>query len=400
MTTKPGMIDKSDEGRQESVASGGVLHFISSHLDWRRQGVLLVLVVIAIIFNFTTHGIFLGPRNFSTLLRQASVVGVAACGMTLIIILGEIDLSIGSMVYFIGVMASAMNVWWKWSVPATLLGSLALGVAAGVWQGSWVARFSLPAFVVTLAGLMGFRGIGLIVSDANTIYPMADSYQSISEAFLAPPYSHVLIGALFLVSLVLLVRGYQNSRKFGIETSLGWTVIQIVVLGIVLAVFSFVTSKFEGIPTAVIVLFAVAAIMHFIMRNTVLGRNMYAIGSNKDAAALSGINIKRHIVYAFVIMGVIYFFSGTLMTARLSGSVSGTAQGMELDAIAAAVIGGTSLMGGVGSIPGTIAGALLLASVDNGMSLMNISTFYQLVVKAALLLFAVAFDVTTRRHSS
>ncbi len=382
------------------VGSGSMLRVISKHLDLRRQGVLIVIAVVAVIFDFTTHGIFLGPRNIATLLRQASVVGTAACGMTLIIVLGEIDLSVGSVVYFVGILAAVTNIWWKWSLIPTLLITAVAAVAIGVWQGTWVSRLGVPAFVVTLAGLMGFRGVGLIISDAVTIYPVEESYQAISQAGIMPPVSFILLGVLFLAFVASAIRGYQMARRFGIETSLPWTITQIALVGLVAVVFGYVTAVFEGIPAAVVVVFAVALGMHFLMRNTVLGRNFYAIGSNKDAAALSGINVRRHIIYAFTIMGFIYFVSGTLLTARMSGSVTGMGSGMELEAIAATVIGGTSLMGGVGSVTGAVAGAILLASVDNGMSLMNISSFYQLVAKAALLLLAVAFDVATRREMS
>ena len=389
----PELVSKS------KVSSSNIVGAISRHLDLRRQGVLIVIALVAILFEFTTNGIFLGPRNIATLLRQASVVGTAACGMTLIIVLGEIDLSIGSIVYLVGVLAAVANIWWEWSLIPTLLITALGAIAIGWWQGTWVARLGVPAFVVTLAGLMGFRGVGLIISDAVTIYPVEPAYQTISQAGIKPPISYILLGAIFLVFVAFAIRGYQTSRRYGIEASVAWTVTQIAIVGAICFIFAAVTAAFEGIPAAVIVVFAVAVAMQFLMRNTVLGRNIYAIGSNKDAAALAGINVKRHIVYSFVVMGVIYFVSGTLLTARMSGSVTGMGQGMELEAIAATVIGGTSLMGGVGSISGALAGALLLAAVDNGMSLMNLSSFYQLVAKAALLLLAVAFDVATRRRT-
>jgi len=377
----------------------GAMETILRHLDLRRQGVLLVLIVLWLLFQVTTHGVFLNPRNIAQLLRQASVLGVAACGMTIIIILGEIDLSIGSALYLVGIFAAVLNVWYGWGVIPTLIATLLIGLGIGLWHGIWVARLGVPAFVVTLASLMGLRGIGLVISDAATIYPVAKPYQMISEGFLAPPLSYVLIGILYLGFIIFTIRGYRMARSFGVQTDMTWLTAQIVAVGILAAVFAWVTGSFKGIPTAVIVLFAVASAIVYLMNNTILGRNFYAIGSNRDAAALAGIDVRRHLVTAFLIMGAIYFASGTLQAARLSGSIAGLGQGLELDAIAATVIGGTSLMGGVGTVTGALAGALLLASVDNGMSLMNVSSFLQLVVKAGLLLAAVWFDVVTRRQA-
>ena len=380
------------ESRQGPVGS------ILRHLDLRRQGVLLVLIVLWIVFQITTHGVFLNPRNIAQLLRQASVLGVAACGMTIIIILGEIDLSVGSAIYLVGLFAAVFNVWHGWGVIPTLLATLVIGVGIGLWHGVWVARLGVPAFVVTLASLMGLRGIGLVISNAATIYPVSKQYQMISEGFLPPPVSYVLFGVLYVVFVVLTIRGYRMARGFGVQADMTWLIVQMVAVGILAAVFAWITGAFKGIPNAVMVLFVVASVMIYLMNNTILGRNFYAIGSNKDAAALAGINVRRHLVIAFLIMGSIYFVAGTLQAARLSGSIAGIGQGLELDTIAGTVIGGTSLMGGVGAVTGALAGALLLASVDNGMSLMNVSSFLQLVVKAGLLLFAVWFDVATRKQ--
>ena len=377
----------------------GPLSLILSHLDLRRQGVLLVLIALGIVFQVATHGIFLSPRNVAQLLRQTSLLGVAACGMTMVIVVGEIDLSIGSAVYLVGMTAAIANIWHGLGTIPTLLISLLIGVSLGLWNGVSIARLRVPAFVATLAGLMGFRGIGLVISDAATIFPTSDSYQALSEGFLRPPYSYVLIGAIYLAYLVITIRANRLGRRSGSRGDTPWLIVQIVLIGGTAAAFAWVTGQFHGIPNAVLILMAVAAVFAFIMGSTVLGRNIYAIGSSREAAALAGISVPRYIVIVFCFMGLVYSISGTLLTARLSGSIAGLAVGLELEAIAAAVIGGTSLMGGVGTIPGTVLGALLLASVDNGMSLMNVSSFLQMVIKAALLFLAVWFDVATRHET-
>ena len=389
-------VDRKDATTLRSLKQGP-LASILGHLDLRRQGVLLVLILLAILFHFTTNGIFLSPRNLSQLLRQASILGVAACGMTALIVLGEIDLSVGSVMYLLGVIAAQLNVLRNWGTIPTLAATLVIAVAIGMWNGMCFARMKVPAFVATLAGLMAFRGLGLVMSDAATIFPTSDSYQAISEGFLSPPFSYILIGLIYALYLVLTIRAYLFARRSGSETDAAWLVGQSILVGAAAGVFAWVTGRFSGIPNAVLVLMAVAAAFAFIMTSTVLGRNIYAIGSSREAAALSGISVPRHIFIVFgLLMGVVYFVSSTLMTARLSGSIAGLGQGFELDVIAAVVIGGTSLMGGVGTIPGTLFGALLLATVDNGMSLMNVSSFLQMVIKAALLLLAVWFDVVTR----
>ncbi len=379
-------------GRRGSVT--GLL----AGFDWRAYGMIIALVVIAIVFNILTDGIFLSARNVAQLMRQMAILTVVAAGVSILIIQREIDLSIGSAVYLAGLAAATAQTQWGLSTVPALAIALAVGLAMGAWQGFWVSRFNMPSFVVTLSGLLAFRGLGFVWSNAATYAPMNRSYGAISESFISPEWSVVVVLVLFLgFAAVTFAHWRRQRRRFGAEAApmrrllrpLIWAAVG---GGIVL----YAALGFRGIPMAIIVAMAVAGGLAFLTMGTVFGRQMYAIGGNREAAHLSGINIRRTLFVSFVIMGGIYAVAGVLTTARLNAIAPSVGEFLELEAIAAAVIGGVSLGGGIGTIFGAIIGALLLVAVDNGMSLMNISSFIQLVVKGLLLGFAVLFDVMTR----
>jgi len=366
--------------------------------NWRSYAMIIALAVIALIFTWLTNGIFLSPRNVAQLLRQTAILVVVATGVAMLIIQREIDLSIGSAVYLTGLAAATAQTQWQFSTVPAILVALAVGLAIGVWQGFWVSRFRIPSFVVTLSGLLAFRGIGFVWSDAATYAPMSDSYGAISESFIPPGWSVVLILVLLGLAAAILVWRWQHQRRrFGAAAaSLGRLVRPLVWSAVAAAIMLYVSLGFRGIPMAVVVALAVAAILAFVATGTVFGRQMYAIGGNREAAHLSGISIRRNLFLSFVIMGVVCAVAGVLTTARLNAIAPSVGQFLELDAIAAAVIGGVSLAGGIGTVYGALIGALLLVTVDNGMSLMDISSFIQLVVKGLLLGIAVLFDVATR----
>ena len=369
--------------------------------NWRSYGMLIALVIIVLLFTWLTDGTFLSARNVAQLLRQAAILAVVATGVAMLIIQREIDLSIGSAVYLAGLAAATAQTQWGFSTVPAIGMALAVGLAMGAWQGFWVSRFAIPSFVVTLSGLLAFRGIGFVWSDAATYAPMNKSYGAISESFIPPLWSVVLIVALLvLFAGGLFVRWQHQRRRFGAEAApLRRLVRPIVWAAVGAAVMLYVSLGFRGIPMAVVIALAVAGILSFVAMGTVFGRQMYAIGGNREAAHLSGINIRRNLFISFLIMGVIYAAGGVLTTARLNAIAPSSGEFLELEAIAAAVIGGVSLGGGIGTIYGALVGTLLLVVVDNGMSLMNISSFIQLVVKGLLLGFAVLFDVATRPGS-
>jgi D-xylose transport system permease protein len=279
-----------------------------------------------------------------------------------------------------------------------VLVALAAGLAMGAWNGFWVTRLRVPSFVVTLGGFLGFRGLGFVWSNAATLAPMNKSFVAISEYFIPQTLSVILVGIALLIFIVLSIRQWAVRRARLGAARVGWgSLIGPIIGGLIAgAIVIYMALGFLGIPTAVVVALSVAAVLTFITMNTRFGRRAYAIGGNREASYLSGINIKNNVFIAFLVMGVIYGLGGILVSARLNAIPPNAGEFLELESIAAAVIGGISLSGGIGAVYGAIIGAVLLRGVENGMSLMNLSSFMQMVAKAMILLFAVWFDVTTR----
>lgn len=381
-----------------SEASAAETGRTGASFNWRSYGMLIALAVIVLLFTYLTDGTFISARNIAQLMRQGALLIVVAAGVSILIIQREIDLSIGSAVYLAGLAAATAQTQWGWAtVPAIGL-ALAVGIAMGAWQGFWVARFAIPSFVVTLSGLLAFRGIGYVWSDAATYAPMNRSYGALSESFIPPVLSAVIIIGLFVVfAVAMLVRFSRQRRRFGAgAVPLSRALKPIVWAGLLGAVLLYPSLGYRGLPMAVAIALLVTGVLGFVTLGTTFGRKLYAIGGNREAAYLSGINIPRTIFISFVIMGAIYAIGGVLVTARLNAIAPSVGEFLELEAIAAAVIGGVSLGGGIGTVYGALTGAMLLVAVDNGMSLMNVSSFTQLVVKGLLLGFAVVFDVVTR----
>jgi D-xylose transport system permease protein len=359
-----------------------------------------VLILLGLLFNTLTSGVFLSPRNLSLLFRQTAIVGTVAASTVLLIVVGEIDLSIGSAVGLISILVATLQVNGHWGTPETILVVLIAGPLLGLWQGYWVAMQRIPAFVVTLAGLLIFRGVGFVWTNSATIMPISPQLGWLSEGFVPPVLSIVLIFAGFLVWLGLTVRGRSARVKHGLGVSRppAFAVKVAIAVG-AFAFLAWAAAGYNGIPMAVVVMGTVVLILTAVSQQTKFGRSLYAIGGNREAARLAGINTRRVVLVAFAVMGLMYSVAGILITARLNGSPPNTGLYLELDAISAAVIGGASLSGGgIGTVPGALMGALLLASIDNGMSLMNVSSFLQLVIKGLVLLFAVWLDVLSRRR--
>jgi D-xylose transport system permease protein len=359
-------------------------------LETKWIPIAIFFIVIAIAFNITTDGIFLSPRNVSLLMRQAAVTSTLAMAVAILIIKGEIDLSIGSAVYLCGTAAASAQVYGHLPVVPTLLITLCVGLALGAWQGLWVVALGVPSFVVTLAGLLAFRGLGYYLTDAATIAPMSMSYAHLSEGFVPIPLSLVMILALFVLLSIYYYLSGRDSDTGSLNS--GAIILKVAATALICGALAWVFAGFKGIPSAVLWVAGSGAVLWFLMRRTVFGRNAYLIGSNREAARLSGIDVKRQLLFGFLLMGVFYALAGVLTTARLSASTPALGQFLELDAIAGAVIGGVSLRGGLGSVIGAIAGAALLASIDNGMSLLDISSYIQMVIKALLLLLALVTD--------
>lgn len=362
------------------------------------QTLLIVVGVIAImlLFNYLTNGIFLSQRNISLLLKQSAILGVVSAGMVLLIVARQIDLSAGAAVYLVSAVLAQLSVTYQWGLVPSIICALLVGVLMGAWQGLLVAKFHIPAFIVTLAGSLIFKGIGYVWTNAATLGPVSSDLVFLSEGYLPIMLSVIVLlaGAAIAVSFVL--RDAARLRNWVKSDVKKWYKVALIL--IVTVLIGWIFLGYQGIPMAVLFMAISVAALYFIMARTKFGRNLYVIGGNPDAARLAGIKTQKHLFQAFVLMGVVYGIAGILITARLGSSAPTAGNLLELDAIAAAVIGGTSLAGGIGIIPGALIGALLLSAIDNCMSLMNVSSFLQMVVKGLILLAAVMFDIYVRKR--
>lgn len=369
----------------------------------RAYTMLLALIVIWLFFQWATidanhpYGIFLGAINFSKLLQQTAVTGVLAVGMLMVIVSGNIDLSVGAVVGLAGGIAAMTQ---GWGLVPCLLSAIAVGMIIGALQGTLVAYVNIPSFIVTLGGLQAWRGVILKLTKGATVPVELPFFRSLGRDFLDPRIGFGL--ALIAVVLIVLTNLRRNRarQRHGLKTiSATSTMLRIIVPSLVIVAFIILMNKAGGLPIPVIFLVAVALGGAFLTANTTFGRYLYAIGGNPDAARLSGINLKRYILAAFCLMGALAGLASILHTARVGSASPDAGTLMELDAIASCVIGGTSLMGGRGTVFGAVLGALILASLDNGMSLLNVENWAQYVVKGGVLVAAVGFDMYGRSRN-
>lgn len=359
---------------------------------------IFALLGIWIIFEILSEGVFLSARNISLLARQTAITGVLTIGAVMLIISSNFDLSVGSVLGLTGGVAAMLQVWFSLPTPLVVLAAITVGVLIGAWQGFWVAYKKVPSFIVTLGGLMIFRGVLLVLTQGNTIAPLRGSFTILGDGFLTKPVGYGLLGvalAAFL-GLAMTMRRQRLHYHRRVPSRLV-TAASLVGISLIVALFVFLLNSYQGIPYPVVILVLLVLVFSFLMTSTTIGRRIYAIGGNREAASLSGIKVDRNVFYIFLIMGGLSAVAGVLMTARMNAAAPAAGTGMELDAIAAAVLGGTSLSGGYGSIAGGILGALIMATLDNGMSLFNISSYYQFIVKGLILVLAVWFDVSVKR---
>jgi len=366
--------------------------------NFQFYALILALILIAILFGALTQGEFLSARNLSNLFTQMTVISVVSIGMTFVIVSAHIDLSVGSLAGLTGGIAAILHVWFDWNTGIVVLIAILVGALLGLWQGWWVAYRAVPAFIVTLGGMLIFRGILIGMSKGQTISPLDDSFKMISNSYL-PYYIGYSLAAIGIF-LLFIFRWINRNKRKKMCLKLSPSVLdygKLVAYAIGILVITYMLNRYYGIPVPLLIVIALAGIFIFISSKTSFGRNIYAIGGNEEAAALSGINIKRKTLSVFVIMGALAGIAGVILTSRLNSATTSAGEMYELDAIAACVIGGTSLSGGRGNIVGSIIGALIMASIDNGMSMMNIDTFWQHIVKGLILILAVWLDITSKK---
>jgi putative multiple sugar transport system permease protein len=386
--------------------TGGV-SFLKNNL--REYGLLISLVAIMVFFQMMTNGTLFQPLNLTNLILQNSYIIVMALGMLLVIVAGHIDLSVGSVSGFIGAVAAVLMVEYEMHfVPATLI-CLVLGGAIGAAQGYWVAFYKIPSFIVTLAGMLVFKGLALAVLGGSSVGPFPADFQLLSTGFIPDPFAGENLRILSLVVGVLIALGLLISKvreradriKHGMDNEpTAFFVLKNLVFVAMITAFSYLLSSYKGLPNVLIVMLLLMFAYDFVTSKTTVGRRIYALGGNEKAARLSGIKTERLTFYTFINMGVLAALAGLIFAARLNTATPKAGLGFELDVIAACFIGGASASGGVGKVLGAVIGAFIMGVMNNGMSIMGIGIDWQQVIKGLVLLAAVCVDVYNKNKTN
>ena len=378
--------------------------FLKAHV--RDYALLISLLAIMVFFQFTTDGTLFKPVNMTNLILQNSYIVIMALGMLLIIVAGHIDLSVGSVAGFIGAVAAVMMVNWKVDPFLAGIACLALGAVIGGAQGYFVAYYKIPAFIVTLAGMLVFKGLALTVLGGASVGPFPKAFQLLSSGYVPDIFNFTLGGAPFnllalLIGIVVTgliiyfnVRARRNQQKHGLAEEPDVIFYgRNLLIAVALIGFSWLMASYKGLPNVLIVMFALIALFVFLTTRTTFGRRVYAMGGNEKAAKLSGINTEKLTFLIFVIMGALAALAGLIFAARLNVATPKAGLGFELDVIAACFIGGAATTGGVGKVIGAVIGAFIMGVMNNGMSIMGIGIDWQQVIKGAVLMLAVFLDV-------
>ncbi|MFF9601219.1 multiple monosaccharide ABC transporter permease [Streptomyces sp. NPDC014684] len=390
--------------------TGGLLQVMLDGLrrNMRQYGMLIALGLIVVLFAVWTDGDLLLPRNVSNLVLQNSYILVLAIGMMLVIIAGHIDLSVGSLTAFVGAFAAVLTVQHGVSWPIALVLCLLVGAAAGSVQGFLIAYLGIPSFIVTLAGMLLFRGLTEILLKGQTLGPFPDGLQKLGNGFLpetGPDTNYhnltLLLGLVLIAAVVWQeVRDRRRQQEFALEVlPARLFLLKLTALVAAILVLTLLLASYKGAPIVLIILGALVVGYGYVMRNAVFGRHIYAIGGNLPAAKLSGVKDKKVTFYVFLNMGVLAALAGLVVAARLNAASPKAGVNFELEAIASSFIGGASMSGGVGTVLGAIIGGLVLGVLNNGMNLLSVGTDWQQVIKGLALLLAVGFDVWNKRKS-
>ena len=373
----------------------------------RQYTMIGALLIIWLIFTISTQGIFITSRNLSILFVQMCTTGILTGGMLMVMVSGNIDLAAGSVCGTLGALVAYMMASAHFSPIIAIIITIAVGMVVGAWHGFWVAFRRVPAFIVTLASQIAFRGLTLMVTDGATIGEFDPSFKLIGQGYLPDLTGtaqgfHMLTLMLAVAAIIIFVANDLRARKKRISN--GFTVLsaplqitKLVLISAALGAVGFIFADYNGLPYAIIILLAVVAFSFITTTRTSFGRHVYAIGGNTEAARLSGVNIKKTLMKVFIIQGAMCAIAATVYTSRLNAATTAAGVNFELDAIAACIIGGTSTTGGYGTAIGAIIGALVMASLDNGMSLMNLPIMIQYIIKGMILLLAVWVDIANRK---
>ncbi len=378
-------------------------------IDLRQYGILAALAIIVVLFQILTDGRLLLPGNVNNLIQQNAYVLILAIGMVIVIIAGHIDLSVGSVVAMVGAVAAiSMNSWGlPWWVAVIL--AIGVGAAVGAWQGFWVAFIGIPAFIVTLAGMLIFRGLTLVLLTGGTISGLPREYLAIGGGWLPGILGEVggrdvltlVLGVLTAGALILQqLRSRAALKKLELPREpLPSMWVKTGIAAVAILWFAWLLSGYSGTPIILIILAVLILLYTFVLNRTVFGRHVYAMGGNLFAAVMSGVKTKWVNFFIFVNMGVLAGLAGVVSTARAGGAVAAAGQNYELDAIAAVFIGGAAVQGGVGTVVGAVIGGLVMGVLNMGLSILSVDTAWQQTIKGLVLLLAVAFDIFNKRRS-
>ncbi|MBK4216720.1 sugar ABC transporter permease [Paracoccus caeni] len=392
----------------DSAQNGiGIGAYIAKHI--REYGLLFALIAIMAFFQIVTGGVLLRPVNITNLFLQNSYIIIMALGMLLVIVGGNIDLSVGSVMGFIGALAAVMIVTWKLPVGVAIIVCLICGAAIGAAQGYFIAYWKIPSFIVTLSGMLVFRGLSLWLLAGQSIGPFPQSFQALSNGFIPDLFMvgrpNILAMAVGVVTVLVLVwlglRTRARNARYGIEDEpMGLFVLRNAIIAAALLFVTWKLAWFRGLPNVLLSMVILTVIYVFITERTTIGRRVYAVGGNAKAAKLSGIRTERLTFLTFVNMGVLAALAGMIFAARLNTATPKAGFAVELDVIAAVFIGGASMAGGSGKIVGAVVGAFIMGVMNNGMSILGIGIDYQQVIKGLVLLAAVFFDVYNKNKEA
>ncbi|PKQ30671.1 MAG: sugar ABC transporter permease [Actinobacteria bacterium HGW-Actinobacteria-2] len=372
----------------------------------RQYGMMFALFLLMAFFTIQTSGLFLTPRNITLLLVQNSYVLILAIGMVMVIIAGHIDLSVGSVCAFVGAVVALSMKSWGFPWWAAILLGIVMGVLVGMWQGFWVAIVGIPAFIVTLAGMLLFRGLDLMILNAESI-TVPEQFQAIANGYLpavGPNTNYHNLTLLFTVLAVAAVVWMEIGRRNALRKHsmtmppVAQSVIKVVLLGTIIIVAGLLLASYRGVPVVALILFALVGIYSFVTRRTVFGRHIYAVGGNRNAARLTGVNTTMVDFLLMVNMSMLAGVAGMVYTAYLNAANPKDGTGFELDAIAAVFIGGAAVAGGIGTVVGSIVGGLVMGVLNLGLANMSVDQNVIQVIKGLVLLGAVAFDVVSKKQ--
>ncbi|MDI1240529.1 MAG: sugar ABC transporter permease [bacterium] len=359
-----------------------------------------VLALIWAYFHWATGSIFMTPTNLSNLATQMSVTAIIAVGMLMVIVSGNIDLSVGSVLGFAGGIAALSMTTYEFGLVPSIVFAVVVGILIGLFQGALTAYLSIPAFIVTLGGLLAWRGAVKWLLGGYTVPVSDDTFKAIGNEYILPAGGWIIAAIAIGFILFMAYRNARSVKDYGLgEANYGGEMVKAIIPIVGVIAFIWVMNSYRGIPVPVIILLGVALFGAFLTNSTTFGRYLYAIGGNADAARLSGINNKLQVLKVYALLGAFTGIAALIFTARVGSAAPDAGVLKELDAIAACVIGGASLMGGRGTVFGACIGALIMASLDNGMSLLNVRDFMQDIIKGSILVIAVGLDMFGRRGS-